>query len=159
MLILSPIGVIGGGWLSDILFRRGYKDAPLRVAIMAALLMVPVSLVATRFTDPTLALAIMAPFAFGASISMGLAPAALQLVTPNRLRAQIGAAWMLFLNLITASVGPWAVGWISDSVYADPMRIGEAITIVNVASVAVGGVILLLTLKPFREAVEKQNVI
>jgi MFS family permease len=159
VLILSPIGVIGGGWLSDILFRRGYKDAPLRVAIMAAVLMVPVSLVATRFTEPTMALAIMAPFAFGASISMGLAPAALQLVTPNRLRAQIGAAWMLFLNLITASIGPWAVGWISDAVYADPLRIGEAITIVNVASVALGGIILWRTLKPFREAVEKQDVI
>jgi hypothetical protein len=66
---------------------------------------------------------------------------------------------MLFLNLITASIGPWAVGWISDAVYADPLRIGEAITIVNVASVALGGIILWRTLKPFREAVEKQDVI
>jgi hypothetical protein len=158
VLLLSPIGVIGGGWLSDILFKRGYKDAPLRVAIMAAVFMVPVSMVATRVADPTLALAIMCPFAFGASISMGLAPAALQLVTPNRLRAQIGAAWMLFLNLITASVGPWAVGWISDDFFRDPLRIGDAITIVNVASVALGGVILWATLKPFRKAVEQQSI-
>ncbi|UCG71359.1 MAG: MFS transporter [Chromatiales bacterium] len=159
VLILSPLGVIGGGWLSDMLFKRGHKDAPLRVAIMAAIFMVPVSLVATRVADPTLALAIMAPFAFGASISMGLAPAALQLVTPNRLRAQIGAAWMLFLNLITASVGPWAVGWISDDFYGDPLRIGDAITIVNVGSVALGGLILWATLKPFRAAVEQQNIV
>jgi secreted protein with Ig-like and vWFA domain len=89
---------------------------------------------------------------------MGLAPAALQLVTPNRLRAQIGAAWMLFLNLITASIGPWAVGWISDSVFGDPLRVGDSITIVNVSSVALGGLILLATLKPFRRAVEKQNI-
>ncbi len=159
VLICSPIGVIGGGWFSDILFRRGYQDAPLRVAIMAAVLMVPVSLIATRMPDPVLALALMCPFAFGASISMGLAPAALQLVTPNRLRAQIGAAWMLFLNLITASIGPWAVGWISDAYFGDPLRIGDSITIVNVASVAVGGLILWATLKPFREAVEQQHVL
>jgi len=159
VLICSPIGVIGGGWLSDILFRRGYQDAPLRVAIMAAVLMVPVSLMATRMPDPVLALTLMVPFAFGASISMGLAPAALQLVTPNRLRAQIGAAWMLFLNLITASIGPWAVGWISDAYFGDPLRIGDSITIVNVASVAVGGLILWATLKPFRGAVEQQHVL
>lgn len=159
VLICSPIGVIGGGWLSDVLFRRGYQDAPLRVAIMAATLMVPVSLVATRMADPVLALTLMVPFAFGASISMGLAPAALQLVTPNRLRAQIGAAWMLFLNLITASVGPWAVGWISDAYFDDPLRVGDSITIVNVASVALGGIILWLTLKPFRKAVEQQSVV
>ena len=158
VLICSPLGVIGGGWLSDTLFRRGRQDAPLRVAMMAAALMVPVSLLATRIHDPVLALAILCPFAFGASISMGLAPAALQLVTPNRLRAQIGAAWMLFLNLITASIGPWAVGWISDSVFADPLRIGDAIAFVNVVSVALGGLILWLTLKPFRQAVEQQAI-
>jgi MFS family permease len=158
VLIASPLGVIGGGAFSDYLFKRGYQDAPLRVAIMAAIFMVPVSLVATSLSDPTMALAVIIPFAFGASISMGLAPAALQLVTPNRLRAQIGDAWMLFLNLITASIGPWAVGWISDSVFGDPLRVGDSITIVNVSSVALGGLILLATLKPFRRAVEKQNI-
>lgn len=158
VLICSPLGVIGGGWLSDVLFRRGYQDAPLRVGMMAGALMAPVSFLATRVQDPALALAIICPFAFGASISMGLAPAALQLVTPNRLRAQIGAAWMLFLNLITASAGPWALGWISDSVFADPLRIGDAIAIVNVISVALGGVILWLTLKPFRQAAAQQAI-
>ncbi|MGI9330708.1 MAG: spinster family MFS transporter [Gammaproteobacteria bacterium] len=158
VLIFSPLGVISGGAFSDFLFKRGYQDAPLRVAVMAAVLMVPVSLVATSMPDANVALALMVPFAFGASISMGLAPAALQLVTPNRLRAQIAAAWMLFLNLITASLGPWAVGAISDLFFADPLRVGDSMTIVNVASVALGGLILWATLKPFRQAVEKQNI-
>ena len=117
VLIFSPIGVISGGWLADTLFKKGYTDAPLRVAVMAAVLMIPLSILATTIKDPTLALVIAAPFAFGASISMGLAPTALQLVTPNRLRAQISAAWMLFLNIITAGLGPTAVGWINDTFF------------------------------------------
>jgi MFS family permease len=158
VLIFSPIGVIGGGWLADTLFKRGISDAALRVAVAAAVFMVPLSILATNISDPVLALAVMAPFAFGASISMGLAPTALQLVTPNRLRGQISAAWMLFLNIITAGLGPTAVGWINDTVFGDPMAVGQSIALVNTVSVVVGGLILWATWKPFREAVEQQSV-
>jgi len=158
VLVFSPIGVIGGGWLADSLFKKGRTDAPLRVALMAAAFMIPCSLLATTIKDPGLALLLVAPFAFGASISMGLAPTALQLITPNRLRAQISAAWMLFLNIITAGLGPTAVGWINDAVFGDPLAVGLSIAAVNTVSVALGGLILFATLKPFRLAVEQQNV-
>jgi len=158
VLVCAPVGVISGGWLADSLFKKGRTDAPLRVALMAAAFMIPCSLLATTIKDPGLALLLVAPFAFGASISMGLAPTALQLVTPNRLRAQISAAWMLFLNIITAGLGPTAVGWINDAVFGDPLAVGLSIAAVNTVSVALGGLILFATLKPFRLAVEQQNV-
>jgi len=158
VLIFSPIGVISGGWLADTLFKRGKSDAALRVAVAAAVFMVPFSILATNISDPTLALAVMAPFAFGASISMGLAPTALQLVTPNRLRGQISAAWMLFLNIITAGLGPTAVGWINDAVFGDPLAVGQSIALVNTVSVIIGGLILWATWKPFREAVKQQSI-
>jgi len=158
VLIFSPIGVISGGALADALFRKGYKDAALRVAVGAAAFMVPVSWLATTVGEPTLALVLACPFAFGASISMGLAPTALQLVTPNRLRGQIGAAWMLFLNMITAALGPWAVGVINDKWFGDPLAVGQSIAAVNVVAVVLGGIILWLTWKPFRAAVEQQAI-
>ncbi len=157
VLICSPIGVISGGWLADTIYKQGRQDAPLRVAILSAAFMVPFSLLATTFSDASLALLLAAPFAFGASISMGLAPTALQLVTPNRMRAQISAAWMLFLNIITAGLGPTAVGFINDAVFGDPLSVGMSIAMVNTVSVALGGLILFVTLKPFRLAVQQQE--
>jgi MFS family permease len=157
VLICSPIGVISGGWLADALFKRGKMDATLRIAVAAAVFMVPFSILATNITDPVWALAVMAPFAFGASIPMGLAPTALQLITPNRLRGQISAAWMLFLNIITAGLGPTAVGWITDTVFGNPLAVGQSIALVNTVSVVVGGLILWTTWKPFREAAEQQS--
>jgi len=130
----------------------------LRVAVMAAAFMVPMSLLATNFTDRGLVLALACPFAFGASISMGLAPTALQLVTPNRLRGQIGAAWMLFLNIITAALGPWAVGVINDAWFGDPLAVGQSIALVNTLAVTAGGLILWATWKPYRQAVEQQQI-
>lgn len=158
VLIFSPVGVVAGGWLADTLFGKGYKDAALRVAVMAAAFMVPMSLLATNFTDRALVLALACPFAFGASISMGLAPTALQLVTPNRLRGQIGAAWMLFLNIITAALGPWAVGVINDAWFGDPLAVGQSIAAVNTLAVSLGGLILWATWKPYRQAVEQQQI-
>jgi MFS family permease len=158
VLICSPIGVISGGMFADSLFKKGRSDAALRVAVMAAVFMVPLSILATTIHDPTWALVLIAPFAFGASISMGLAPTALQLVTPNRLRGQISAAWMLFLNLITAGLGPTAVGLINDAVFGDPLAVGQSIALVNTVSVLLGGLILWLTWKPFREAVDQQAI-
>ncbi|MGI9291908.1 MAG: spinster family MFS transporter [Gammaproteobacteria bacterium] len=158
VLIFSPIGVVCGGVLADALYKKGIKDAALRVAVGAAVFMVPVSWLATTVSGSTAALAMAVPFAFGASISMGLAPTALQLVTPNRLRGQIGAAWMLFLNLITAALGPWAVGVINDVWFGDPLAVGKSIALVNVVAVIVGGIILWLTWAPFRKAVDEQSV-
>jgi len=157
VLICSPIGVIAGGWLSDTLLKKGKTDAPLRVGIMAAVFMVPLCVLATTVTDPVTVLTVAAPFAFGASITMGLAATALQLVTPNRLRGQISAVWMLFLNLITAGLGPTAVGIVTEKVFGDPLSVGQSIAVVNTIAVILGGIILLTALKPFREAVEKQS--
>jgi MFS family permease len=157
VLVFSPVGVIIGGVLADALFKKGITDAALRVAVGAAVFMVPVSWMTTTVADPFWVLVLLCPFAFGASISMGLAPTALQLVTPNRLRGQIGAAWMLFLNVITAALGPWAVGVINDAWFGDPLAVGQSIAAVNVVAVTIGGLILWVTWKPFRAAVASQE--
>ena len=65
---------------------------------------------------------------------------------------------MLFLNLITAGLGPTAVGWINDAVFGDPLAVGQSIALVNTVSVLLGGLILWLTWKPFRETVDKQAI-
>jgi hypothetical protein len=50
------------------------------------------------------------------------------------------------------------VGWINDAVFGDPLAVGLSIAAVNTVSVALGGLILFATLKPFRLAVDQQNV-
>jgi len=156
LVILSPLGVYAGGWLADYLQRRGYPDAPLRVALLAAAGMWPLSAVATTMTDPSLALALAGPFVFFASLSMAMAPAALQLVAPNQMRAQISATWMLVLNLVTAGAGPTAVGAITDFVFGNPLAVGKSMALVNCLSVPLGAIALWLALAPFRRAAGEQ---
>lgn len=142
--------------MADLLQRRGYRDATLRVALGAAALLWPLSAVATTTTNPTLALALFCPFVFCASLSMAVAPAALQVVVPNQMRAQISATWMLVLNILTGTAGPYAVGLISDAVFADPLAVGKSMALVNCISVPLAALVLFAALAPFRQAANEQ---
>jgi MFS family permease len=153
LIIMSPAGVYIGGWLVDILQKRGYTDATFRVGILAGFLLLPLSFLATSSTNPTASLALFAPFVFCASLSMAVAPATLQLVVPNQLRAQISATWMLVLNIVTAGVGPTAVGFISSYLLVDTMAVGQSIALVNCLSMPVAILALWSGLKYLRKAV------
>jgi MFS family permease len=157
LVVLSPAGVYAGGWLADRLQQRGHRDATYRVGLLAAVLLTPVSYFATTSTDPQTATWWFAPFVFCASLGLAMAPAALQVVTPNQLRAQVSATWMLFLNIITAGIGPTAVGVITDRVFADSMALGKSIALVNVISVPLAALALAAGLKHLRAAVPEQT--
>ncbi len=157
LVVLSPLGVYAGGWLADLFHRRGYRDAPLRVALIAAVGLWPLSAVATTTANPALALALFGPFIFFASLSMAMAPAALQVVAPNQMRAQISATWMLVLNLVTAGVGPTAVGYISDAVFGSPAAVGQSMALVNCISVPLAALALWAAMAPFRRAAAEQG--
>jgi len=158
LIVLSPAGVYVGGWLVDVLQRRGYADATFRVGIGAAVLLLPLAYVATTTASPDIALWLFGPFVFSASISMAVAPAALQVVTPNQMRAQVSATWMLVLNIVTAGVGPTAVGFISSFVFADDMAVGTSIALVNCISVPFAAMLLWSGLKALRAAVAEADV-
>ncbi len=151
LVVLSPLGVYAGGWVADVLQRRGFRDGTLRVALGAAAALWPLSAVATTATTPGLALALLCPFVFCASLSMAVAPAALQVVAPNQMRAQISATWMLVLNIVTGVIGPFAVGLISDSVFGDPLAVGKSMALVNCISVPIAALALWAALVPFRK--------
>ncbi|MFW2405756.1 MAG: spinster family MFS transporter [Gammaproteobacteria bacterium] len=157
LLILSPAGVFFGGWMVDLLQRRGYTDATFRVGIGAALILLPLSWFSTTTADPDVAIWLFGPFVFAASISMAAAPATLQMVTPNEMRAQISATWMLVLNIVTAGIGPTAVGFISSYVFVDDMALGTAIALVNCLCVPIAAIALWSGLKAYRDVMIERS--
>lgn len=152
LLIFSPAGVYFGGWLIDQLQKRGYADATFRVGLIAAALLLPLSYFATTLTDSAITVALLCPFVFCASIPIAAAPATLQLLAPNQMRAQLSAAWLLALNLISTTVGPTLVGFLSEFIFQDEMAVGLAIALVNCISVPIAGLLLWTAIRPFHKA-------
>jgi MFS family permease len=152
LLVLSPLGIYTGGWLADALGRRGYADAPLRIGIGVALLLLVPSLLGTTLTEPRLAVPAFAVLVFFGSLTIAVGPAGLQLVTPGPVRAQISALWMLVLNLVTAAIGPTLVGIVTDRVFGDPLAVGKSMAVINVVCMPLALLLLWSGLRVFRAA-------
>ncbi len=150
-LVPAVLGGLASGWLSDRLYSRGYSTAPLMIITVAAglsILVVPaiiyIPLMEIRLTALVLANLLMVMLAV-------LLPTVIQMGTPNRIRAQASAVYLLIGNLIGIGFGPTAIALITDYVFKDDMAVGHAIAIVGVSCFSAGTLILLTAIKPFRQ--------
>ena len=89
----------------------------------------------------------------------GCGTATLPLVTPNRLRAQVVAIYLLCANLLGLTLGPTSVGAITDYVFKDESRLGDALGIVVPGLYLIGGIILMLAFKPYGKIMIDQDAL
>lgn len=151
LLVCSPLGVLAGGWLCDYLYRRGHGDAPIRVGLVAAAGVLPLTIAAHLSTDLPWVMVLYCPWIFFASMPVGTAPASLQLITPNRMRAQVSAFFMLAMNLLTATIAPFGIGLANDYVFTDVDGIGLSIVMVATIPVPIAALLLWQARRGFNE--------
>ena len=115
-IFAGSAGALSGGWLAGWLGRRR-ADANLLLVLMAALLAFFPGVAGPLMPTETGALWMSAPILFLMNSFFGVAIAALQLVTPNEMRAQVSAVMLFFSNLLGLGIGPVAVGALTDHVF------------------------------------------
>jgi MFS family permease len=141
-------GLLTGGWLSDRMLKAGRKDAPLRTMLLSCLLGGPLIAAAMVMPSPWLALLMLA-FGLYAATWHGIAGAALQLITPNELRAQITAVYFFVANLIGLGLGPTAIAMSTDFIFADDGALRWSIALVAIIGMTLAALILWLGLRPY----------
>jgi len=149
LLVFSTSGILAGGWWVDRMAARGARDAVLRVAIIGALLSLPLAIGAPFAPTGEMAMAVIAVMSFTFGLAQGLPAAAFQAVAPNRVRARVIALYLLIGNIIAFTVGPTGVALISDYWLRDPAKIGVAIGVLSAFVVPAGVLALMLARKPF----------
>jgi MFS family permease len=159
--VLAPVSAIGGaagtllaGFLADRLFARGVKDAHLRI-FMAAGLAQAVLLTLAVNSPGLVGFGVCALLASASGGYVGVAAAALQLVTPNNLRGRVSAGFQFVISLIGASVGPAVVGALTTFVFRDDQKLGWAIAINALIFSPLGVLALWAALAPMRRAVDE----
>jgi MFS family permease len=150
---VGVLGVIVGGRVSDVMLARGYTDAKLRVGIIAALANLVCGSIYTLSPSATLAVAALVPYNFFASFAFGAAAAAVQEITPNRMRAQFGALFFSATTLIGLGLGPSLVGIITDRVFGDDAAVRYSLLIVTVVGLGAAAGLLAAGLAPYRRSV------
>jgi MFS family permease len=149
LLVFSTAGILAGGWLVDRLTGRGARDAVLQVSIGGSVLALPFAIAAPYTPSGETAMATIAAMSLFFGLAQGLPPAALQAISPNRVRARVIALYLLVGNIVAFTVGPTGVALISDHWLGDPARIGEAIAILAAMVTPLGLLALLLARRPF----------
>lgn len=117
MIIGGIVGKALCGYVVDILFRRGYKDAQFRWYAGCLILATPVGLLAATSTSPWVFLGGLTVFLTLLSPVTALYVASLNLVTPNELRGAGVAFYSATIGLFALSLGPVLIAVFSDYLY------------------------------------------
>ena len=153
LLTFGTIGIITGGWLSDWLFSRGHKDATLKTGIIGGVFVAPFTFIVPLLNDTNTIYLLLIPLMFFSTFSFGAAAAALQQITPNRMRGVVSALYLFVLNLIGLGFGPTAVALVTDYVFKSESAVGQSISVVTTIAALLASIVLYLGLKSFKEQV------
>ena len=159
ILIGSPAGVFSGGLIASIWMKRGQVNANILVPITAAFCAAICAFFFTHASSEQQAILYGIPTVFFSAMPFGCGTATLPLVTPNRLRAQVVAIYLLCANLLGLTLGPTCVGAITDYIFKDESRLGDALGIVAPFLYIVGIFILIFALKPYAQIMQTQDTL
>lgn len=149
-MTIGVIGVLSGGWISDWFVRRGKIDGPLRVGIIGALGMLVAGTAYPLMPSAMLAVVWLVVVNFFAALPWGAATAAAAEIVPGPLRAQGVALYFLVLGMLSRTLGPSSVAWLTDYFFHDPAAIRYSLAIVNVAGMVLAIAFFTAGLSPYR---------
>ena len=141
-------GLLLGGTLADHLYRKGFTDAHLRTMLLSVVLGGPLLVAAPLMPNATFAFAILGP-ALLLMTMHGVGSVALQLITPNELRARVTALYFFLVNLIGLGLGPTSIALITDHVFHKDVALRYSLAVMSAVALPVAAVILLLGLKSY----------
>jgi MFS family permease len=150
--IVGAAGIVAGGWLADRLFRRS-DDGYIKAVLCGVCLLLPGYTLFALMPTPELALLALIPAVLGGSIPVAGGAAALMVLAPNQMRAQVSALYYFTISLLGLGLGPSLVAFFTDFVFRDESSLRYSIAIVSVVAATLAAILLMLLRRPFRATV------
>jgi MFS family permease len=119
VFIAMPTGLALGGWLAEHYWKKGVHDGNVRVVVLSTLVSVPFGIAGPLMPSPWLAVGCLLLGQLSALMSAAPENAAVQTVTPNRLRGQMTFLFLFIMNVIGMGLGPLIVGGLSQYVFGE----------------------------------------
>jgi MFS family permease len=154
-LIFGTAGALCAGLLSEWLSKRGYRDANLRVIVLVGVSLVAPAVIGPLMPNANLALLVAAPTMFLLNAYFGVSIAALQLVTPNQMRAVMAALFLFVANMIGMGTGASVVAFFTDFVFGYDLAIRYSLAMVAAIVCPLAALIAWLGLKHYRAALDE----
>lgn len=157
LLLANTTGVVFGGWLTDHLAKRGRSDAAMRTGVIGAVGMIVPAALYSQVDQLWLSVTLLVPAMFFASFPMPASTAAMQILSPNQVRAQVSAVFLLISNLLALGLGTTLVALITDRYFGVPAAVGSSMSIVSVFASFLAIVLLAKGCKCFRASMQREH--
>ena len=148
------VGVMVGGWLSDI-FQKRYEDGYVRVCLGSFVLVAIGFCGFVLMPTPALAMAMLVPATLGAAAPTAAGAAAVVSIAPASMRSQVIAMYYFVLNAVGFFVGPTSVALLTDYVFGDESLLRYSMLVVAAAVSVISALLLNWCLPHFRAAVRE----
>lgn len=159
ILVANTAGALFCGWLIDYFSKKGYSDAAIRAGMIGCAALIVPSVLFTQVNNIYLSFALIFIAMFFSTFPIPASAAATQMLTPNQLRAQVSAKFLLVSNLIALGVGTTAVALLTDKYFQNTLMVGHSISIVNAVAGVIGVFLLYKGCKYYRESIQHEKLI
>jgi MFS family permease len=153
-LVMGLSGSVISGRIAASLQARGDSNATMRLVLLSVAILGPLAILMPLVPRAWETLTLLIPITFLMGWPGGLGTTALQFIAPNELKGRIIALYMLVVNCISLTLGPWLGGLISDRLFAG-ISLGGSLCLMAAIDYPLATICLLLCLKPFRAAMDK----
>lgn len=150
--ICGTAGGLSGGWLAGWLRDQERSDSNVLIGVIAAASACPFALAAPLMPTGASSLALFGAFLFLGAMPYGGAAAAFQEITPNRMRGQVSAVYLFWLNLAGIGLGSTLVALATEHLYGGDKGISAALSTVTGGAALASALVLLLCRAPYRRA-------
>ncbi|MFO7603501.1 MAG: MFS transporter [Gammaproteobacteria bacterium] len=152
LLLAGLAGKLVCGWLVDMLYRRGYRDGPLRWYATCLLLAVPPGVYATTSGSPVLFLVVIGIFVTLITGMQACALSSLNMVTPNHLRGSGVAVFTTVVGLLGSAGGSVAIPFIAQTFYSGDSAIGYGMATLMAIACPLAAAALFMGMPAMRRA-------
>lgn len=150
-------GVLSGGWICDHLTEKGHEDAAIKCAALFFSAALPLMVAMPLMPSMELTIPVLALMSFALASQQAMSPVAIQLVTPNEMRAQITAIFFVVATFPAIGFGATSVALLTDYVFQNDAMIRYSLAIVGLVAMSVAAVSLMLGVKVYRESIARSR--
>lgn len=151
----GPIGVIGGGWISDVMKARGVRHARILLGLISCVSWFPFGIAYPLMNNPWMAIGFYALAVVIAAMPWGAGPAGIQEIMPNKMRGQASAIYLFIINLMVLGFGPYILSLFTQYVFRSDSGVRWSLLCVPVGAHLISVVLLLAAIRPYHRSLER----
>jgi MFS family permease len=151
------VSAVASGFVTNWLKEKGYVDGTMRTVLIGGIGLTLGTSIAPLMPTPELALAGYCITGVFTNFPSAQALSAIAEMTPNQLRGFVTSLYILVIGIVGTGLGPALMGWVTDHVFGDPMKIHYSMALVTFVMGVVGISLIGWGLRAFRASLTRVN--